>query len=63
MKINSGGSREERQAIRITDLDAEIAVMRSVLESCLEDYGNPRFTDRHGMANRIRNALGKALVE
>jgi len=31
---------------------------RSLLRSCLGDYGHSNFTDRHGMAPRIRTVLG-----
>ena len=29
----------------------------ALLRSCLSDYGHPNFTDRHGMADRLRNFL------
>jgi hypothetical protein len=38
-------------------LKMTIAGMRSVLRDCLADYSHPQFTDRHGMADRIRRAL------
>ena len=37
-----------------------IAAMRELLQECLGDYGHPRFTDRHGMADRIRAVLKEA---
>ena len=37
-------------AIRIEELE-------NLLRLCLEDYGSIHFTDRHGMADRIRRAL------
>ena len=43
--------------MRIEELEAENAVLRSLLKECLGDYGHPMFTDRHGMADRIREAL------
>jgi hypothetical protein len=30
---------------------------QSMLRECLRDYGHPNFTDRHGMADRIRATL------
>lgn len=38
-------------------LKLTIAGMRSVLRDCLADYSHSQFTDRHGMADRIRAAL------
>ena len=46
---------EDRQEIMMLTLT--IAGMRSVLRDCLADYSHPQFTDRHGMADRIRRAL------
>ncbi len=34
--------------------------MLAVLRSCLSDYGHPNFTDRHGMADRLRKIIAKA---
>ena len=34
--------------------------MEELLRSCLGDYGHPSFTDRHGMADRIRACLEEA---
>jgi hypothetical protein len=31
----------------------------SLLRECLGDYGHPNFTDRYGMADRIRTALNQ----
>jgi hypothetical protein len=42
-------------------LHAQLAVRTSLLKECLEDYGHPKFTDRHRMADRIRSALSSAL--
>lgn len=33
--------------------------LASMLRQCLSDYGDPYFTDRHGMAPRIREALAE----
>lgn len=39
-------------------MEEEIKRLRALLLRCLEDYSHPNFTDRHGMADRIRLALG-----
>lgn len=51
-------------ATRIAELEAEATRWREVADklaqvarSCLDDYGHPSFTDRHGMAGTIRAAL------
>jgi len=31
--------------------------LENLLRSCLSDYGDVNFTDRHGMADRIRKVL------
>lgn len=36
----------------------ELHKARVLLKACLGDYGHIGFTDRHGMADRIRNRLG-----
>ena len=36
----------------------ELNKCRALLRSCLGDYGHPNFTDRHGMADRLRKRLG-----
>jgi hypothetical protein len=38
-------------------LKARIEEMNSLLRLCLSDYSHPNFTDRHGMADRIRATL------
>lgn len=35
----------------------EIDSLRAILRECLGDYGHQNFTDRHGMAARIRSVL------
>lgn len=37
--------------------DAALEKARTILSACLQDYGDQYFTDRHGMADRIRPAL------
>lgn len=39
------------------ELLATVERMRPLLRECLGDYGHKNFTDRHGMADRIRAAL------
>jgi len=36
---------------------AEINRLLALLRECLSDYSHPNFTDRHGMADRLRDAL------
>lgn len=36
----------------------ELNKCRALLRACLSDYGDARFTDRHGMAERLRARLG-----
>ena len=43
--------------VRAEAAEAEQSRMRraeSLLRECLGDYGHPNFTDRHGMADRLR---------
>ena len=42
------------------ELLAAVERMRPLLRECLGDYGHKNFTDRHGMADRIRAALTTA---
>jgi hypothetical protein len=39
-------------------MDNQNAKYEALLRRCLEDYSHPNFNDRHGMADRIRAALG-----
>ena len=41
--------REEREACE--------RIAAPVLQECLSDYSHPNFTDRHGTADRLRDAL------
>ena len=41
----------------IERLREQLGKARSLLHECLTDYGHPNFTDRHGMADRLRLAL------
>lgn len=34
--------------------------MLAMLRRCLADYSHPNFTDRHGMADRLRAVIAKA---
>jgi len=38
-------------------VNSERADLVAVLKDCLSDYAHPNFTDRHGMADRIRKVL------
>lgn len=39
------------------EMCSEIERLRALLRACLTDYGHHNFTDRYGMADRIRRAL------
>ncbi len=61
------GGTADRSMFSVTDLRlllseraellATVERMRPLLHECLGDYGHRNFTDRHGMADRIRAAL------
>jgi hypothetical protein len=39
------------------DPQGRVEMLERLLGECLSDYSHPRFTDRYGMADRIRAAL------
>lgn len=61
LSVNDEGEAHVEGAINIDALVLALAQAdpaRSLLRSCLGDYGHSNFTDRHGMAPRIRTVLG-----
>jgi hypothetical protein len=49
----------KQSLLRMQKVNREKQVLRLLLEECLADYSHPQFTDRYGMADRIRNVLNQ----
>lgn len=54
--LKNGGTKEEA-IFALERMWEEQCGLRKILRMCLVDYSHPNFTDRHGMAARIRAVL------
>jgi hypothetical protein len=56
-KFATTGTMTDAQRKGLRAAAAKMDNYSALLRECLSDYGHPNFTDRHGMADRLRAAL------
>lgn len=56
---NTVNAETEMLSAKIETLLAAALAANSMLRVCLSDYSHPSFTDRHGMADRLRDRIEK----